>query len=139
MDLYSRKIVGWRLSLKCDSNLALLTFKDAYSSRGEPNLELFHSDQGTQYTSYEFGSTLRALNIKQSFSNPGTPYDNAVIESFYSIIKREEIYRRVYVNYDEIKNSISEYIDFYNNKRPHKTLGYLSPTKFEMTNLRYLD
>ena len=139
MDLYSRKIVGWRLSLKCDSNLALLTFKDAYSSRGEPNLELFHSDQGTQYTSYEFGSTLRALNIKQSFSNPGTPYDNAVIESFYSIIKREEIYRRVYVNYDEIKNSISEYIDFYNNKRPHKTLGYLSPTKFEMTNLSHLD
>ena len=131
MDLFSRKIVGWRVSLKCDANLAVLTFKDAYTSRGEPKLELFHSDQGSQYTSFEFRSTLRALNIKQSFSNPGTPHDNAVMESFYSIIKREEIYRKQYKDYDDIKNSINEYIVFYNDRRSHKTLGYISPTQYE--------
>ena len=131
MDLFSRKVIGWRTSLKCDADLAILTFKDAYAARGEPKLELFHSDQGAQYTSFELRSTLEALNIKQSFSNPGTPYDNAVMESFYSIIKREEIYRRQYKDYDDIKNSINEYITFYNDKRTHKTLGYLSPTEYE--------
>lgn len=133
MDLFSRRVVGWRVSLKSDANLAVLTFKDAYTSRGEPKLELFHSDQGSQYTSFEFRSTLRALNVKQSFSNPGTPHDNAVMESFYSIIKREEIYRRQYKDYDDIKNSINEYIVFYNDRRSHKTLGYLSPTQYEDT------
>ena len=134
LDLFSRKVVAYRLSIRLNSNLALLTFKDAYQNRGEPNDLLFHSDQGAQYTSIEFMNTLKALKIKQSFSNPGNPYDNAVMESFFATLKREEVHRKKYKDYDDLKESISKYIIFYNNVRPHKSLNYLTPTKFEDNN-----
>lgn len=134
LDLFSRKVVAYRLSIRLNSNLALLTFKDAYQNRGEPNDLLFHSDQGAQYTSIEFMNTLKALKIKQSFSNPGNPYDNAVMESFFATLKREEVHRKKYKDYDVLKESISKYIIFYNNVRPHKSLNYLTPTKFEDNN-----
>ena len=134
LDLFSRKVLAYRLSIRLNSNLALLTFKDAYQNRGEPNDLLFHSDQGAQYTSIEFMNTLKALKIKQSFSNPGNPYDNAVMESFFATLKREEVHRKKYKDYDDLKESISKYIIFYNNVRPHKSLNYLTPTKFEDNN-----
>ena len=134
LDLFSRKVVAYRLSIRLNSNLALLTFKDAYQNRGEPNDLFFHSDQGAQYTSIEFMNTLKALKIKQSFSNPGNPYDNAVMESFFATLKREEVHRKKYKDYDDLKESISKYIIFYNNVRPHKSLNYLTPTKFEDNN-----
>lgn len=131
LDLFSRKVVAYRLSCKLDTNLALLTFKDAYELRGEPKDLLFHSDQGAQYTSIEFMETLKALNVKQSFSNSGDPYDNAVMESFFATLKREEVYRKKYIDYDDLKESINKYMYFYNNVRPHKSLKYLIPTQFE--------
>ena len=134
LDLFSRKVVAYRLSIRLNSNLALLTFKDAYQNRGEPNDLLFHSDQGSQYTSIEFMNTLKALKIKQSFSNPGNPYDNAVMESFFATLKKEEVHRKKYKDYDDLKESINKYIVFYNNVRPHKSLNYLTPTKFEDSN-----
>ena len=134
LDLFSRRVVAYRLSIRLNSNLALLTFKDAYQNRGEPNDLLFHSDQGAQYTSIEFMNTLKALKIKQSFSNPGNPYDNAVMESFFATLKREEVHRKKYKDYENLKESISKYIVFYNNVRPHKSLNYLTPTKFEDNN-----
>lgn len=133
-DLFSRKVVAHRLSIRLNSNLALLTFKDAYQNRGEPNDLLFHSDQGSQYTSIEFSNTLKALKIKQSFSNPGNPYDNAVMESFFATLKREKVHRKKYKDYDDLKESINKYIVFYNNVRPHKSLNYLTLTKFENSN-----
>lgn len=134
LDLFSRRVVAYRLSIRLNSNLALLTFKDAYQNRSEPNDLLFHSDQGAQYTSIEFMNTLKALKIKQSFSNPGNPYDNAVMESFFATLKREEVHRKKYKDYENLKESISKYIVFYNDVRPHKSLNYLTPTKFEDNN-----
>ena len=133
-DLFSRKVVAHRLSIRLNSNLALLTFKDAYQNRGEPNDLLFHSDQGSQYTSIEFSNTLKALKIKQSFSNPGNPYDNAVMESFFATLKREKVHRKKYKDYGDLKESINKYIVFYNNVRPNKSLNYLTLTKFENSN-----
>ena len=134
LDLFSRKVVAYRLSIRLNSNLALLTFKDAYQNRGEPNDLLFHSDQGSQYTSIEFMNTLKALKTKQSFSNPGNPYDNAVMESFFATLKREEVHRKKYKDYDDLKASIDKYMVFYNDIRPHKSLKYLTPTQFEEKN-----
>lgn len=74
---------------------------------------------------------LKTLHVKQSVSQPGVPYDNAVIESFYSIIKREEIHKRDYIDFDDLKSSISDYMSFYNNYRPHRTLDNLTPNEFE--------
>lgn len=134
LDLFSRKVVAYRLSIRLNSNLALLTFKGAYQNRGEPNDLLFHSDQGSQYTSIEFMNTLKALKTKQSFSNPGNPYDNAVMESFFATLKREEVHRKKYKDYDDLKASIDKYMVFYNDIRPHKSLKYLTPTQFEEKN-----
>src|SRR5574344_1388481 len=133
MDLFSRMIVAWRVAPKRSSHLALPTFKDAFENRNEPKDLLVNSDQGAEYTSYNFISTLRMLKVKQSFSNPGTPYDNAVMESFYSILRREEIHLHQpdYSDYDTLKKYMDEYMNFYNNKRIHKTLGYLTPVEYE--------
>ena len=134
LDLFSRKIVAYRVSIKLDSSLCLLTFKDAYQSRGEPKDLLFHSDRGSQYTSLAFMDTLKALGVRQSFSDVGNPYDNAVMESFFATFKREEVHRKKYKDYDDLKESINKYIVFYNNVRPHKSLKYLTPTQFEEKN-----
>ena len=134
LDLFSRKIVAYRVSIKLDSSLCLLTFKDAYQSRGEPKDLLFHSDRGSQYTSLAFMDTLKALGVRQSFSDVGNPYDNAVMESFFATFKREEVHRKKYKDYDDLKASIDKYMVFYNDVRPHKSLNYLTPTKFEDNN-----
>lgn len=131
LDLFSRKVIAWRIAPKKGKYLIINTFKDAYVSRGEPKGLMFHSDQGAEFTSFEFKSTLRTLGITQSFSNPANPYDNAVVESFFSSFKREEIYRNDYKNYDELKQSVSNYMEFYNGKRPHKTLNYKTPNQYE--------
>lgn len=131
LDLFSRKVISYRTSCKVDMNLALKTFKDAYEDCGQPNDLIFHSDQGSQYLSHAFQDTLKALGVNQSFSDPATPYDNAVIESFFSNFKREEVYKHKYRDYEDLINCIDDYIDFYNNKRPHKTLNYKTPTDFE--------
>lgn len=134
LDLFSRKIVSYRVSIKLDSSLGLLTFKDAYQSRGEPKDLLFHSDRGSQYTSLAFMDTLKALVVRQSFSDVGNPYDNAVMESFFATFKREEVHRKKYKDYDDLKASIDKYMVFYNDVRPHKSLKYLTPTQFEEKN-----
>lgn len=132
LDLFSRKVIGYRLSRKLDLNLALKKFKDAYTSRDESINLMFHSDRGPRYLSHSFQDALKALGVKQSLSDPATPYDNAVIESFFSNLKREEVYKRDYVDYDDLLHSIDYYMDFYNNKRPHKTLNYKTQTDFKM-------
>lgn len=81
--------------------------------RGEPQGLLFHSDQGTQYSAYEFRKYLRDLGVSQSFSNPGTPYDNAITESFLSVMKREELYH----TQDELEKTVSDFIFFFSGYR----------------------
>ena len=81
--------------------MVLETFKLAYEHRGKPQGLLFHSDQGTQYSAYKFRKYLRDSGVKQSFSNPGTPYDNAVAESFFSMMKQEELSHNYYHREDE--------------------------------------
>lgn len=91
LDLYARKVVSYEISMNADAELVTRTFKKAYEERKPSTGLLFHSDLGTQYTSFEFRELLRTYNVKQSYSNPGCPYDNAVSEGFFSIMKREEL------------------------------------------------
>ena len=92
---------------------------------------LFHSDQGSQYTAYSFRKLLQSLNVAQSFSAPGCPYDNAVAEAFFRTIKAEEVSRHQYKTEEELRDSITEYIDFFNNRRPHQKFGYRTPSQVE--------
>lgn len=94
---------------------------------------IFHSDQGLQYTANVFKSYLKQNNITQSFSKKGCPYDNSVAESFFASIKKEEIYRHIYNSYDHLRICIDDYVIFYNEKRPHASLKYSTPSEYEFT------
>lgn len=92
---------------------------------------MFHSDQGTQYTSKAFRNLLRVNKVVQSFSRSGRPHDNAVAEAFFSALKKEELYRANFKGEREFYQSVADYIVFFNTQRPHTTLAYKTPEKFE--------
>lgn len=118
LDLYARKVIAFRFSRKNSTQLTKSTLSAAYKSRKPTDL-LFHSDQGANYTSRTFRTYLKELGIKSSFSVPGEPYDNAVIEAFNKSLKYEEFYVRHYRSERDLKDSIKEYINFYNSYRIH--------------------
>lgn len=131
LDLYSRKIIGYRVSRNASTNLVTTTFRNAYQERGRPKNLTFHSDRGKQYTSGAFTQLLQANGVKQSFSATGRPHDNAVAETFFSTFKKEEAYRREYTSEQSFRKSVEQYIQFYNDVRPHQTLKYQTPQAFE--------
>lgn len=91
----------------------------------------FHSDQGANYISCEYRNLLKTLKVKQSFSRKANPYDNAVIESFFSNFKREEINHHDYDFFEELQESVKEYMDYYNDYRPHLSLKNKTPNQVE--------
>lgn len=112
------------------TQLITVTFKMAYEERNPPTGLVFHSDRGAQYTSHRFQQLLHEHKVQQSFSRPGEPYDNAVAESFFASLKKEELYRRNITSDRAFQASIASYIEFYNTKRPHRTLK--NPTLCQM-------
>ena len=131
LDLYSRKVMACKISQKHSTQLTTSSFRLAYEERRpEPGL-IFHSDRGIQYTSFSFQKLLRTCQIEQSFSPSGKPCHNAVMESFFSSLKKEELYRRNYHSITEFKECVQKYIDFYNTERPHSTLDYKTPNAYE--------
>ena len=133
IDLFSRKVVGYRVSRAASTRLVTTTFRNAYEERGNPQNLTFHSDRGGQYISAAFSKLLQQYNVKQSFSASGTPLDNAVAETFFATFKKEETYRREYTSERHFRKSVDEYIRFYNEVRPHQTLKYKTPQAFEAT------
>lgn len=128
MDLHTRKIIGYSFDKNMDTKLIISALKNAYAAQ-RPNGEvMFHSDLGTQYTSVEFTSQLKKYNMVASYSNKGCPYDNACIESFHSILKKEEINHFRYYDFHSAKLAIFKFIEsWYNRKRIHGSIGYLTP------------
>ena len=131
LDLFSRKIVGYRVSRNASTNLVTSTFRTAFRERGNPSSLTFHSDRGKQYTSAAFTALLQKCGVKQSFSATARPHDNAVAETFFASFKKEEAYRREYTSEQGYRKSVEQYIQFYNELRPHRTLKYKTPTAFE--------
>ena len=131
IDLFSRKVVGYRVSRTASTRLVTTTFRRAYAERGYPQSLTFHSDRGGQYISAAFSKLLQQYGVKQSFSASGTPLDNAVAETFFATFKKEEAYRREYTSERHFRKSVDEYIRFYNEIRPHQTLKYKTPQAFE--------
>lgn len=131
LDLYSRKIIGWRVSKHMSTHLVTATFKATYQERGRPQNLTFHSDRGSQYVSKTLTGLFQQCGIKQSFSATARPLDNAVAETFFSSFKQEEAYRKDYTSEQHFRRSVEEYIRFYNEVRPHQTLNYKTPQAFE--------
>ena len=130
MDLFDLKIVGWAYGRSMTDDLVIEAFKKALVNRGLDKDGIFHSDRGSQYTSNDFEHLLEELKIKHSYSKKGYPYDNASMESFNAILKKEEVNVNNYETFEEAKLAIFEFIEsWYNNQRIHSTIGYITPNE----------
>jgi putative transposase len=132
VDLYSRRVVGWSMKPEMTAQLVTDALMMALWRRGRPKELLHHSDQGSQYTSDQFQRLMADQGVACSMSRSGNVWDNAAMESFFSSLKTERTARKTYRTRDEAKADVFDYIErFYNTKRRHSTLGYLSPIAFE--------
>jgi len=132
LDLFSRRIVGLSMSDRMTDNLVISALQQAIHHRQPDKGLIHHSDRGSQYTSQDFQDLLKKYCIIASMSGVGNCYDNAAIESFFHTLKTEHVYFECYKTREQAKQSIFEYVEvFYNRKRRHSTLGYVSPMVFE--------
>jgi transposase InsO family protein len=132
LDLHSRRIVGWSLDTTMTEVLITNALKMAFKSRRPPKGLIVHSDRGVQYRAYKYQDFMRKHGGVPSMSRQGNCWDNAVMESFFSRLKVELIYAEDYQSLDEARVGIFEYIEvFYNRKRRHSALGYVSPVEYE--------
>src|SRR6266852_5901901 len=132
VDLFSRRVVGWSMNAAMTAQLVTDALVMAIWRRGKPDALLHHSDRGSQYTSEQFQRLMADHGVACSMSRSGNVWDNAAMESFFSSLKTERTARKVYRSRDEAKVDVFDYIErFYNPKRRHSTIGYLSPMEFE--------
>lgn len=130
MDLFDLKVIGWSYGLNMTSELVVSAFNKAKTIREITSGMIFHSDLGSQYTSNEFEKLLVENNVKHSYSKKGYPYDNASMESFNAILKKEEVNVNTYETFKEAKLAIFEFIEsWYNNKRIHSSIDYKTPNE----------
>ena len=135
LDLHSRKIVGWAMSPTIDSALVLAALAMATLHRTPPPGLLFHTDRGVQYAAGNFRAALKAAGLVASMSRRGNCYDNASMESFWSTLKLELVYRGRFTSHRHARSEIFDFIEvFYNRQRRHTSLGGLSPSQFELKN-----
>lgn len=132
MDFHSKKIIGYAYSKSMTAELAVKAVENACLNVRDSSGIILHSDLGTQYTSKSFENCLLSKHMHHSFSRKGNPYDNACIESFHSILKKEEIHHNKYSDFEMASKAIFEYIEsWYNRKRIHGSLNYMTPQAFE--------
>ncbi len=132
LDLFSRMVVGWAMESYLDRRLTLKALQMALAWRRPPAGFLHHSDRGGQYASDDYQALLSAHGALISMSRKGNVYDNSPMESFFATLKAELVHRRRYSTRAEAKADIFEYIEaFYNRRRRHSALGYVSPIEFE--------
>jgi putative transposase len=132
LDLYSRRVVGWKLDAQMNTSLVIGAIRSAVRRRRPPEGLIFHSDQGVQYASMRYRAVLRALGMRQSMSRRGNCWDNAPTESFFATLKKDLVYGRSWANVAELAAAIVRYITHYNNHRPHTSLGLRSPRDYEL-------
>jgi len=132
LDLYSRRVVGWSAASAMTAQLVTDALLMALWRRGKPDALLHHSDQGSQYASESFQRLLAAHGVTCSMSRQGDVWDNSAMESFFSSLKTERVNRRAYVTRAQARADVFDYVErFYNQRRRHSTIGYVSPAEYE--------
>lgn len=132
LDVFSRKVVGWAISLRIDTELTRAALRMATETRRPPDGCIHHSDRGVQYAAHEYVDDLNAAGFLISMSRKGNPYDNAQAESFMKTLKNEEVYLWDYKTFADVKKRVPYFIEeVYNEKRLHSALGYCPPNEYE--------
>jgi putative transposase len=131
MDRYSRRIVGWSVSVNKDAQLTLCAFNHAMHNRNPDRGLIFHSDRGIEYAAFAFKARLAALGVRQSMNRRGRPTDNAHMESFFHSMKSDVIHGCDLKTDDDLYRIVRRYIAFYNQTRLHSSLNYQSPIDYE--------
>ncbi|MEH6905152.1 IS3 family transposase [Neobacillus drentensis] len=132
IDLFSRKVISHAIDDQMDHTLPLSALKEAIILRKPNEGWIHHSDRGTQYCSKNYIEALKEAKAVISMSRKATPYDNACVESFFASLKKEYLYKFVFHTKAEAIAAVEFYIQFYNRKRTHSTLGYATPNDYEM-------
>jgi len=133
LDLYNREVVGWSMSKSLETKIVLDALYGAMKKVGPDAEVIFHSDRGSQYASVAYRNFMKNNNIQPSMSRRGNCYDNAYVESWFSSLKKEWIYRHEYSSERELRTLVFEYIEvWYNKKRRHSSLGYQSPEVYRL-------
>ncbi len=136
LDLYSRRVVGWSMSARIDQDLTVGALNAALWARKPAPGLLHHSDRGSQYVSFDYQSLLRQHGASCSMSRKGDCWDNAVVESFFKSLKAERVKHRRYRTREEARADVGDYIErFYNRRRLHSYLDYVSPVEYELKNV----
>lgn len=132
LDVFSRKVVGWAISKRIDTELTRAALRMAIETRCPPRGCIHHSDRGVQYAAHEYVDDLKAAGFLISMSRKGNPYDNAQAESFMKTLKNEEVYLWDYKTFEDVKKRVPYFIEeVYNEKRLHSALGYCPPNEYE--------
>lgn len=132
LDLHSKKIVGYSFSRSMTTDLVQTALQNAISTQQPKPGLILHTDLGTQYTSEDFRKAVDTNGIVHSFSRKGCPYDNACIESFHAILKKEEVHQVKYLDYHSAKLALFQFIEgWYNRQRIHSQLGFRTPQEVE--------
>ncbi len=127
LDWHSRRVLSWRLSITMEVDFCLEAVEEALAKYGKP--EIFNTGQGSQFTSAAFTGLLRANGIAISMDGRGAWRDNVFVERLWRSVKYEEVYLRAYASVGEARTSLGRYLDFYNRKRPHSSLGSQAPDR----------
>lgn len=135
LDIFSREVVGWSMQRSLQTRLILDALSAAMSRVGPDAEIIFHSDRGSQYASEAYRNFCGPRGIVPSMSRRGNCYDNAYVESWFASLKKERIYRVGYETEAELRGIVFDYIEvWYNKKRRHSALGYLSPVEYKKVN-----
>ena len=131
LDKCSRRVIGWSYGKRKTAELTLKALKHAIRNRGVRQGLIFHSDRGAEYAAYSYQEKLAKHGVTQSMNRPGKMNDNAHMESFFHNFKAERVHKKHYHNDESLRRMIIEYVNFYNQRRLHSAIGYVTPAEFE--------
>ena len=134
IDLFNREMIGYSSGRNKDASLVSKAFASVKVNLN--NIQIFHTDRGNEFKNQAIDDTLKAFHIKRSLSMKGCPYDNAVAEATFKVIKTEFVYNERFESLEELQYKLADYVNWFNNHRIHSAIGYLTPYQYKMNHLK---